>query len=149
MDPLTDEAAMSCELRISYMIYVARFNQIGIFFNSSLKDHATNGAQQGTGCRKGSTPRIHCWTTQPPTINTPRDEDADGAHTKDTPMDDTAHGSPTRMHCWTTQLLTTHPVMRMQNIGPHTNVPTMDDIAPGSTRRIHCWTTSFRQHTKG
>ena len=67
MDPLMDEAAMSCELRISYMIYVARFNQIGIFFNSSLKDDATNGAQQGTGCRKRSTPRIHCWTTQPPT----------------------------------------------------------------------------------
>ncbi|XP_078320123.1 uncharacterized protein LOC144621203 [Crassostrea virginica] len=60
MDPLMDEAAMSCELRISYMIYVARFNQIGIFFNSSLKDDATNRAQQGTGCRKRSTPRIHC-----------------------------------------------------------------------------------------
>ena len=58
MDPLMDEAAMSCELRISYMIYVAWFNQIGIFFNSSLKDDATkehskeqdaeNGAHQGS-----------------------------------------------------------------------------------------------------
>ena len=38
-------------------------------------------------------------------LSTPNNEDADGAHTKDPPMDDTAHGSTPRIHCWTTQLL--------------------------------------------
>nr|XP_022309124.1 uncharacterized protein LOC111114887 [Crassostrea virginica] len=89
--------------------------------------------------QKRSTPNIHCWTTQPPTINTPRDEDADGAHTKDTPMDDTAHGSPTRIHCWTTQLLTSTP-RNEDTDGAHSADPTMDDTAHESTRRIHCWT---------
>ena len=38
-------------------------------------------------------------------LSTPRNEDADGAHTKDSLMDDTAHGRTTRINCWTTQLL--------------------------------------------
>ncbi|XP_078321777.1 uncharacterized protein LOC111111918 isoform X7 [Crassostrea virginica] len=81
--------------------------------------------------------------------NTPRNEDADGAHTKDPLMDGTSDGDgiPTRIHCWTTQLLTTHPGMRIQ----------MEH-----TLRIHRWMTlhtgaqegstaglcSFQQHTK-
>ena len=37
-------------------------------------------------------------------LSTPNNEDADGVHTKDPQMDDTAHGSTPRIHCWTTQL---------------------------------------------
>ncbi|XP_078321775.1 uncharacterized protein LOC111111918 isoform X6 [Crassostrea virginica] len=60
--------------------------------------------------------------------NTPRNEDTDGAHSADPPMDDTAHGSTRRIHCWTLQLPTTHQGMRMQ----------MEH-----TPRIHCWTTQL------
>ncbi|XP_078321754.1 uncharacterized protein LOC144621797 [Crassostrea virginica] len=78
--------------------------------------------------------------------NTPRNEDADGAHTKDPPMDDTAHGSPTRIHCWTTQLLTTHPGMRIQM--EHTLriqrwMTLHMGVQEGSTAGLR----SFRQHT--
>nr|XP_022303898.1 uncharacterized protein LOC111111299 [Crassostrea virginica] len=106
--------------------------------------------------------------------NTLRNEDTDGAHTADPPMDDTAHGSTRRIHCWTTQPPTTHQGMRMQmehtprihpwmtlhtgankdtlmdseasnntprnedTDGAHSADPPMDDTAHGSTRRIHC-----------
>ncbi|XP_078321924.1 uncharacterized protein LOC111114887 isoform X2 [Crassostrea virginica] len=68
--------------------------------------------------------------------NTPRNEDADGAHTKDPPMGDTAHGSTTWIHCWTTQL----PISWWSNEDAsraHTEDPPMDGSADESTTWIH------------
>ena len=57
-DPLKDEAAMSSELCISYLICVAWFNQNGIFFRRRVSESWYNKIQLEGRRHMRSTPRI-------------------------------------------------------------------------------------------
>ena len=71
-DPLTDEAAMSSELWISFIFCVAWFNQYGIFFRRRVSESWYNKIQLEGRRRKRSTPRTSMqWrTTSTPRIST-------------------------------------------------------------------------------